>query len=116
MPDYLVAFVADAVDDALAATVRDRVRELAGARAWEVAPPGFFDDPEAPDPAQRTMGTYLRSPFTQDEIAALAGLVRAVSAEHAVTFEVQLAEEVLGHVSAGVADAGLQRSLPAFAA
>lgn len=115
MLGYLVAFVTDPVDDELAGAVREAVRGLAASRTWEVAPPGYFDDPDAPDGEHRTMGTYLRPRAPEADVVALCGMVQDLSAAHGVTFEVQLAEMVIGRVTDGEADFDLARGLPGFA-
>ena len=94
MTGYLVFFAADAVDDALADAIRDRVRAVPGA--------GWFDDPAADSAAERTTGGYVKvgepeEPLGQDLLAA----ARDVSAEHGVRIEVQWREEVVGHFEAG---------------
>lgn len=93
MSDYLVFFVAGPVDDDLAAAVRKRVR-AAGA--------GWFDDPDAATPAERTAGGYVRVGAPEDELGkALLQAATDVSALHGVVVEVQWREEILGHIEAG---------------
>ncbi len=94
MSDYLVFFVADPVDDDLAAVVRKRVRATAGA--------GWFDDADAATPAERTAGGYVRVAAPEDELGqALLTAARDVSALHGVRVEVQWREEVVGHIEGG---------------
>ena len=116
MAGFLVFFVADPVDDALAAEVRHRVRALAAARLWEQHAPGSFDDPD-PGAGMRTTGGYLRldRPAPGDALAVLDA-AGALSAEHGVTIEVQWDERVLGHVRGGVPDAGLTDAVRAATA
>jgi hypothetical protein len=104
---YLVFFVADPVDDELAAAVREVVATLAGGRSWSGPLPGFFDDPD-PGEGIRTTGGFLRveERVEADALALLDGAV-AVSALQRVTVEVQWRERVLGHVRDGEPDAEL---------
>ncbi len=106
---YLVFFVADPVDDALAGQVVERVRALAGARAWSAQPPGWFDDPGAETAAERTTGGYLRTDSTAGEEArAVFTAVLALSGELGVHVELQFREELLGQVRRGEADRALR--------
>lgn len=94
MTDYLVFFVAGPVDDDLAAAVRKRVRATEGA--------GWFDDPGATGPAERTAGGYVRVGAPEDDLGkALLQAAADVSALHGVVVEVQWREEILGHIEAG---------------
>jgi hypothetical protein len=109
---YLVFFVTDPVDDALATVLRERLRARAGAWAWASLPPGFFDDPAATDPAARTTGAYLRVEAGEvpdpDDVAAMWDWVLAASGELMVDFEVQWREQPLGRVCSGRPDKGLE--------
>jgi hypothetical protein len=109
---YLVFFVTDPVDDALASVLRERLRARAGAWAWAGSPPGWFDDPAAEDPGKRTTGAYLRVEAGEapdpDDVAAMWDWVLASSGEQMVTIEVQWREEPLGRVHAGRPDDGLE--------
>src|SRR4051812_29033083 len=109
MPSYLVFFSRDPVDDALAGEIASRVRALAGARAWASAAPGWFDEPDAASPEQRTSGGYLKvDDLAGDDAAALLGAARALSAELEVTVEVQFNERPLGRFApGGIADGPL---------
>ncbi len=113
MPEYLVFFVTDPVDDELAGHVQTRVRALAGSRAWRNGP-GFFDDP-APDPdSPRTTGGYLRvetAPADGDDVRAFCAAVQALSADFRVDVELQWREAILGRVRAGVPDDDLDVQL-----
>jgi hypothetical protein len=92
--DYLVFFVAGPVDDDLAAAVRNRVRATAGA--------GWFDDPDAATPAERTAGGYVRVGAPEEELGqALLRAASDVSSLHGVVVEVQWREEIFGHIDAG---------------
>ena len=94
MSGYLVFFVADPVDDDLAAAVRKRVRATDGA--------GWFDDPDAPTPAERTAGGYVQVGAPEEALGqALLTAARDVSALHGVVVEVQWREEVIGRLDAG---------------
>ncbi len=108
VPGFLVFFVTDAVDDALASALRTRIRAAAGNHPWAQHAPGFFDDPD-PGGGVRTTGGYLRieSPC-QDDALALLGVATDVASDHDVTIELQWQERVLGHVRAGGADPGLE--------
>ncbi len=109
---YLVFFVADPVDDALAAAVVGRVRALARARPWSGPPPGWFDDPDAPTAADRTTGGYLRTEALEgEEPRALVAAALALSAELGVGLELQFREVVLGRVRSGRPDAALAAAL-----
>ncbi len=91
---YLVFFVRDPVDDALAGAVLAGVRDVAGA--------GGFDDPAAPSAAERTTGGFVRVGDPDGpEGRALLALATRLSAEHDVAVEVQWREEVLGRFDAG---------------
>jgi hypothetical protein len=97
---YLVLFVAGAADDRHAEALRAAARAVPGA--------GFFDDPSGGE--DRTVGTYVRT----DDLAAGAVLLRAVAAVSArldARFEVQLREEVLGHIVSGQPDPELGEAL-----
>jgi len=94
MSDYLVFFVADPVDDDLAAVVRKRVRATAGA--------GWFDDADAATPAERTAGGYVRVAAAEDELGqSLLQAASDVSSLHGVVVEVQWREEIVGHFEDG---------------
>ncbi len=96
---YLVFFVRDPVDDALARAVLDAVRSVEGA--------GGFDDPAAPSAAERTTGGFVRVGDPGEPAGeALLTLAARLSAEHAVAVEVQWREEVLGRLDAGAWTAG----------
>jgi hypothetical protein len=112
--DYLVFFVVNAVDDALAAEVRSRVRAVAGSRTWRDTPPGFFDDPEPAPGSPRTTGGYLRvesGTADGDDARAFCAAVQAFSSEFEVDLELQWREAILGRVRAGVPDDGLEEQL-----
>jgi hypothetical protein len=116
VPDYLVFFVVDAVDDELAREIRARVRALSGSRAWRDHPPGFFDDPSPAPESPRTTGGYLRVEATTadgDDARAFCAAVQAFSSEFAVDVELQWREIVLGRVRGGVPDDGLEEQLAA---
>jgi hypothetical protein len=116
VPDYLVFFVVDPVDDALASEVQVRVRAMAGARAWRDSPPGFFDDPAPAAESPRTTGGYLRvetGAADGDDARAFCAAVQAFSAELELALELQWREVVLGRVRAGVPDDGLEDELAA---
>jgi hypothetical protein len=68
---YLVFFARDPVDDALAGAIVERVRTCPGA--------GWFDDPAAATPAERTTGGYVRALDVDDPVAqSLLDVARAV--------------------------------------
>ncbi len=91
---YLVFFVRDPVDDALARAVLAAVRDVAGA--------GGFDDPAAPSAAERTTGGFVRvTDPAEPGGTALLALATRLSAEHDVGVEVQWREELLGRLDAG---------------
>jgi hypothetical protein len=113
-PSYLVFFVADPVDDALAAEIRARVRALSGSRGWRDHPPGYFDDPEPAAGSPRTTGAYLRvesGTADGDDARAFCAAVQAFSSEFDVDVELQWREAVLGRVRGGVPDDGLEEDL-----
>jgi hypothetical protein len=91
---YLVFFARDPVDDALADEILARVRARPGV--------GWFDDPGAESPAERTTGGYMRV-GDPDEPAgrALVETARAVSSELGLTVELQWREEAIGHCERG---------------
>jgi hypothetical protein len=94
MEAYLVFFVRDPVDDALADAILARVRAVPGA--------GWFDDPGAASPAERTTGGYVKVAAPEGEVAAgLLAAAREVSAEHGVTVEVHWREEVYARIERG---------------
>ncbi|MCW3002966.1 MAG: hypothetical protein JWQ20_2264 [Conexibacter sp.] len=98
---YLVLFVADTAHDEHADALRATARGVPNA--------GFFDDPSGAE--QRTVGVYVRT----DDLSGGAQLLQAVAAVSARTgarFEVQHAEEVLGHLVSGRPDPDLQAALP----
>lgn len=98
-PSYLVFFVRDPVDDALADAILARLRSCPGA--------GWFDDPAAATPAERTTGGYVRAGDVEDAAChALLDVARAVSADHALLVEVQWREEQLGVLESGAWRAG----------
>jgi hypothetical protein len=114
MPDYLVFFVTDPVDDALAEHLQGRVRMLAAGRAWREQPPGYFDEPEPAPGSARTTGGFLRvarATADGDDARAFCAAVQAFSAEFEVDVELQWRERVLGRVRAGVPDHGLEEEL-----
>ena len=115
MRAYLVFFVTDPVDDALAGALRERLRARAGAWAWVADPPGFFDDPAAEHKGQRTTGAYLRvdedAGPDPDDVAAMWDWALGASGELMVTMEVQWREVPLGRVHAGRPDEGLERAV-----
>jgi hypothetical protein len=91
---YLVFFARDPVDDRLAGAIVERVRACPGA--------GWFDDPAAASPAERTTGGYVRASAIDEPVAAgLLDVARSVSADHAIVVEVQWREAVLGVLEAG---------------
>jgi hypothetical protein len=99
---YLVAFVADRAADAHADALRALARSLDGA--------GFFDDPAGGD--ERTVGAFARVESLGDRLAqALIGHVSELSARLDVRIEVQLDEQILGHLVAGVPDSALLAAL-----
>ena len=114
--DYLVFFVVDAVDDALATEVRARVRSVSSGRALRDSPPGFFDDPAPAADSPRTTGGYLRiehGAADGDDARAFCAAAQAFSSEFQVDLELQWRETVLGRVRAGVPDDGLEEQLAA---
>lgn len=93
-PGYLVVFSRDPVDDALAASIVDRLRAVPDA--------GWFDDPGAATAAERTTGGYVRVRDPAEPAArALIATARALSADHGIVVEVQWREEVFAHVERG---------------
>ena len=87
-------FAKDPVDDDLADAILARVRACPGA--------GWFDDPAAATPADRTTGGYVRCATPEHpEGERLLDAARAVSAAHGIVVEVQWREEVVGHLDAG---------------
>jgi hypothetical protein len=91
---YLVFFARDPVDDALAGAIVERVRACPGA--------GWFDDPGAATPAERTTGGYVQVGDPGEPPGqALLETARTVSAEHAILVEVQWREATLGVLEAG---------------
>lgn len=114
VPDYLVFFVTDVVDDHLADEVRRRIQLLAGSREWRDSAPGFFDDPAPAPGSPRTTGGYLRIPDAhadEDEARAFCAAVQAFSTDAEVDVELQWRELILGRVRAGVPDDGLEEAL-----
>jgi hypothetical protein len=93
-PSYLVFFARDPVDDALAGAILDRVRGCPGA--------GWFDDPGAATPAERTTGGYVRVDDPEEPAGrGLLDVARALSSDHAMLVEVQWREEIIGVLDAG---------------
>jgi hypothetical protein len=91
---YLVFFARDPVDDALAQGILDRIRTCPGA--------GWFDDPGAGSPAERTTGGYVKVAGPDEPLAlALRDVARLVSAELELLVELQFREQVLGHLDRG---------------
>ena len=94
-PAYLVFFVRDPVDDALAEAVTGRVQAVPGA--------GWFDDPGAATQDERTTGGYVRCTGPEEPVAeALLDAARAVSADLTVEVEVQWREEPVARIVGGV--------------
>jgi hypothetical protein len=116
VPDYLVFFVVDPVDDELASSLRALVHALADEHPWTDRPPGWFDDPAA-RPSQRTAGAFLRvdGAAARDDVEAMWATALAASATLDVSIEVQWREEILGQVRAGVPDLGLATRMNAIA-
>ena len=111
-PPYLVFFVRDEVDDDIAGAVCGAVRSLASSRAWPGTAPGWFDDPDAPQAADRTTGCYLRvEDLASDEAAAVLAAARQLSAELEIVLEVQWRERTLGELRAGAASGALESLL-----
>ena len=93
-PSYLVFFARDPVDDDLADAILERVRGCSAA--------GWFDDPGADSPDERTTGGYVRCENVDEGHAQeLLDVARTVSAEHGVQVEVQFREEPLGVLERG---------------
>jgi hypothetical protein len=112
--EYLVFFVTDPVDDALAEHVQARVQMLAASRAWRDQPPGYFDEPEPAPDSPRTTGGFLRvedGPADGDDVRAFCAAIQAFSAEFGVDVELQWREAVLGRVRGGVPDDRLEEQL-----
>ena len=108
-------FVADDVDDAVAARVASRVRVLAARRSWRTGLPGFFDS-EPDEDGVRTTGGYVQvteDVIPEDVIAVWEEIVE-LSVELRASVEVQYREEVLGHVRAGEPDDGLPAAVLAI--
>ena len=114
MAAFLVYFLTDEVDDAIAARVADRVRVLASGRRWAGDLPGFFDSAEDGDGAERTTGGYLKvdEALPADAVAMWEEIV-GVSRELGCGVEVQYREEVLGRVYCGEPDEGLSEAFVA---
>ena len=94
MAEYLVFFARDPVDDALADAILARVRTCDGA--------GWFDDPGAASPAERTTGGYVRVTDPEEPTGrALVDIARGLSADHAILVEVQWREAILGVLERG---------------
>ena len=100
-PDILVFFVTDPVDDATAGAVRRRLGGL-----------GYFDDPAAEAPADRTTGGYVRVTGGAEVDALWQAAVR-VSGELGVTVEIQWREQILGHLRHGTPDPGVEAAVRA---
>ena len=91
---YLVFFARDPVDDALAGAILEGVRGCSAA--------GWFDDPAAASPAERTTGGYVRVAAPEEpEGRELIGVAQELSRAHGIVVEVQWREEVVGHLEAG---------------
>ena len=91
---YLVFFVRDPVDDALAAAIVDRVRAFPGA--------GWFDDPGAATAAERTTGGYVRVTGPDEPSArSLREVARTVSSDLGLVVELQWREQVVAHCHGG---------------
>lgn len=105
MTAFLVFFVADPVDDALAGEVRACVRELGQARTWADRTPGFFDDPGAGDGDERTTGGYLRveGAIARADAESIFEAALALSEALDVAVEMQWREEILGRIESGIA-------------
>ena len=106
VPSYLVFFSRDPVDDELARAIVGRVRATVRARTWTDATPGWFDEPDAETPEERTCGAYLRTDdLATDDAAAVLRAARTLSAELELAVEVQYNERPLGYFApGGVAD------------
>ena len=101
-PPYLVFFSRDPVDDELAEAISSAVRMLASGRAWPGAAPGWFDEPDAEHPGERTAGGYaLVEDLASDEAVAVLDAARRLSAELEIVVEVQWRERSLGAIRAG---------------
>jgi hypothetical protein len=98
MAAYLVFFVRDPVDDALATSVTDRLRGCPGA--------GWFDDPGAESAAERTTGGYVRVEDPSEPLGLeLLDVARTLSADLSVAVEVQWREAVHARIDAGTVTA-----------
>jgi hypothetical protein len=107
-PPYLVFFSRDPVDDELAEAISRVVRALANERAWPGAAPGWFDEPDADAPEQRTAGGYARvEDLASDDAAAVLRAARRLSVELEIVVEVQWRERKLGELRAGEPDGAL---------
>jgi hypothetical protein len=106
MPSYLVFYCGDPVDDELAEEITRRVRGVAAGRA------GWFDEPDAASPAERTCGGYLRTEdLATPEAAELLAVARALSAELELAVAVEFNERPLGQFAPGGVPSG---ALPAL--
>ena len=101
-------FSRDPVDDDLAEAISRAVRVLASERAWPGAAPGWFDEPDADEPGQRTAGGYARvEDLASDDAAAVLRAARRLSVELEIVVEVQWRERKLGELRAGEPDGAL---------
>lgn len=113
MPErYLVFFCTDPVDDARADAILARVRALAESRPWAARQPGWFDDPGADSPAERTTGAYvLVDDLGHEDAVAVLQAAQGLSSELGIAVEVQWRERPLGRVAAGVPEGPLTELL-----
>ena len=117
MASFLVYFLTDEVDDAIARRVANRVRVLASRRTWKSELPGFLDSAEEGDGAERTTGAYVKltEDYMPEDVLAFWEEIVGVSAELGCSVEVQYREEVLGRVHAGEPEEGLPAAVLAIA-
>ena len=127
----LLFFVAQDLDDAIRAKVRDFVLRLASLRHWVNGPPRFVNSRDEPSDASRgdlpveTVGGYLEiystlPPWTLpreleiqhlEEVAALVNALREFSGEQGLSIELELDGELVGAIDDGKMDRSLTEGL-----
>jgi hypothetical protein len=127
----LLFFVAQDLDGAIRANVRDFILQLASLRRWLNGPPRFVNSRDEPADSAlgglpfETVGGYLEiypalPPWTLpreldlqhfEEVSALVGALREFSREHSLAFELELGDTCVGVITDGEIDRPLAEGL-----